>query len=141
MKLLTTLILVAIFTTSCGSGNATPTAAGEPAMAGEGLRLVTPAEAVDIQANAPADLIVLDVRTPQEFAEGHLDNATMIDFYEPDFASQLADLDPTQPYLLYCRSGNRSGQALTLMKDLGFTNVAEIDGGTNAWSAAGLPLS
>jgi rhodanese-related sulfurtransferase len=139
LKLLTTLLIVAIFTTSCGSGNDTPTA-GEPAPAGEGLRLVTPAEAVEIQANDPAGLIVLDVRTPQEFAEGHLENATMIDFYEPDFASQLADLDPTQPYLLYCRSGNRSGQTLTLMKDLGFTNVAEIDGGTNAWTAAGLPL-
>lgn len=141
MKLLTTLLIVATLSSACGSGNDTPTASAEPAAPTSGLRLISTDEAVDIQANPPGNLFVLDVRTPDEFAEGHLENASMIDFYDADFADQLAELDPNQPYLLYCRSGNRSGQTLAIMKELGFTDVSEIDGGTNAWSAAGLPLS
>lgn len=104
-----------------------------------GIRLVSPTDGASIQADPPEDLVVLDVRTPEEFAERHLDGAIMIDFYEEDFATQLAQLDPTAAYLLYCRSGNRSGQTAKLMEQLGFTDVADVDGGINAWTAAGLP--
>lgn len=90
--------------------------------------------------NRTQDLVVLDVRTPDEFNAGHLDGAVMIDFYESDFAANINELDRDQPYLLYCRSGNRSGQTLALMEDLGFTNVADVDGGINAWLDAGLPV-
>jgi rhodanese-related sulfurtransferase len=64
----------------------------------------------------------------------------MLDFYAPDFADRLAQLDPDVPYLIYCRSGNRSGQTLALMEDLGFTDVADVDGGILAWGDAGLPV-
>jgi rhodanese-related sulfurtransferase len=64
----------------------------------------------------------------------------MIDFYSPDFADQLAELDPEASYLLYCRSGNRSGRTTEIMADLGFTDVADVDGGILAWTAAGLPV-
>ena len=64
----------------------------------------------------------------------------MIDFYRDDFADQLAALDRDTPYVLYCRSGNRSGQAAAMMKDLGFSSVQEIDGGIIAWQAADLPV-
>ena len=63
----------------------------------------------------------------------------MLDFYRDDFADQLAGLDPDAPYLLYCRSGNRSGQAATIMDGLGFSNVANVDGGIISWTEAGLP--
>lgn len=102
-----------------------------------GIRLVTPEAGAEIQGG---DIVVLDVRTPDEFAEGHLDGALMIDFYSPDFADQLADLDPDASYLLYCRSGNRSGQTTAIMAELGFTDVADVDGGILAWTAAGLPV-
>lgn len=92
-----------------------------------------------MQADPPEGLVVLDVRTPDEFAEARLDGAIMIDFYEDDFATQLAELDPNASYLLYCRSGNRSGQTALLMEELGFTDVADVDGGIVAWNAAGLP--
>lgn len=104
------------------------------------IQLVTAEAGAEIQANPPADLVILDVRTPEEFAEGHLDGADMIDFYRTDFADEIADLDPDAPYLVYCRSGNRSGQTVALMRELGFTNVSDIDGGILSWTDAGLPM-
>ena len=65
----------------------------------------------------------------------------MVDFYAPDFADQIAQLDGNTPYLLYCRSGNRSGETLVLMRQMGFTDVTEIDGGIAAWQQAGLPVT
>jgi len=105
----------------------------------EGIRLVSALEGAAIQSNPPDNLVILDVRTPEEFAEGHLDGAVMIDFYRDDFADQLAQLDPNVPYLLYCRSGNRSGQTTTIMEQLGFTDVADVDGGILTWAQADLP--
>ena len=81
------------------------------------------------------------MRTPEEFDEAHLEGAIMLDFYEPDFADRLAELDTDVPYLLYCRSGNRSGQARTMMTDLGFADVADIDGGITSWVDAGFPVT
>ena len=83
---------------------------------------------------------VVDVRTPEEFDAGHIEGATLIDFYREDFADELATLDPDTPYVLYCRSGNRSSQARALMETLGFAGVADVDGGIEAWTAAGLPV-
>jgi phage shock protein E len=101
---------------------------------------VPAATAADLLASPPADLVVLDVRTPEEFAEGHLAGAEILDFYRADFTDRLAELDQDVPYLLYCRSGNRSGQALAMMRELGFTDVTEIEGGVISWSQLGLPL-
>ena len=80
------------------------------------------------------------MRTPEEFAEGHIEGAIMVDFYSEDFDAQLAGLDPDVPYVLYCRSGNRSGQTITKMEAIGFQSVDDIDGGVVAWADAGLPL-
>jgi rhodanese-related sulfurtransferase len=104
-----------------------------------GVRLVSVQEGVAIQDGAPDGLIILDVRTPEEFAEGHLEGARMIDFYTDDFADRVAELDPDVPYLVYCRSGSRSGQTVAIMEELGFTDVADVDGGIMSWLDAGLP--
>jgi len=85
--------------------------------------------------------VVLDVRTPQEFAEGHLIDAVNVDFSATDFADQIAALDRTAAYVVYCRSGNRSAQAMDLFRRLEFTDVHEIEGGIVAWVAAGLPIT
>ena len=108
---------------------------------GASIRLVSPSQGAEIQANPPDDLVILDVRTKEEFDTGHLEGAAMIDFYSHDFADQLAELDRDVPYLIYCRSGNRSGQATSLMQELGFTDVADVDGGITAWAEAGLPVT
>lgn len=106
-----------------------------------GISTISAAEAAAIAADPPEDLVVLDVRTPEEYAEGHLEGAVLVDFYDADFADQLAALDPDAPYLVYCRSGNRSGQALSVMEQLGFSSVVDVDGGIVAWADAGLPVT
>ena len=116
---------------ACGGGGGAATARGT-------IETISPTEAADLVAEAPEGLVILDVRTPQEFADGHLAGAVNLDYQAAGFADDLGTLDRDAPYLLYCRSGNRSAQARELMRDLGFTEVYEIDGGINAWSQAGL---
>jgi rhodanese-related sulfurtransferase len=128
---------------ACGDDDATPTgieagAAGVPTP--DSPVLLGPAEAQAFLASPPAGLVVLDVRTPEEFAEGHLADAQLLDFQSPTFAADVAELDRDLPIFVYCRSGNRSAQAVATMVDLGFTNLSELDGGVVAWQAAGSPL-
>lgn len=83
------------------------------------------------------DLVILDVRTPAEYAEGHLMNAVNIDYESPDFASKIQSLIKSKKYLVYCRSGRRSAAASQIMADAGFTNIINMLGGINAWKEAG----
>jgi rhodanese-related sulfurtransferase len=89
---------------------------------------------------AEAGIITLDVRTPGEFNEGHIEGAKLIDFQSGNFESEIATLDKTKTYAVYCRSGSRSGQAVKVMSDAGFTNIYNLDGGVIDWANAGLPL-
>lgn len=86
--------------------------------------------------------VVIDIRTAEEHAAGYIAPTHMtLDYYAPDFKDQLAKLDRNAKYLLYCRSGRRTGAALLTMKDLGFTDIHDIAGGITAWAAAGLPVT
>ena len=89
---------------------------------------------------AAGSAVVLDIRTPEEFIDGHVEGALNIDFYAADFADRIGNLDRDVVYLVYCRSGNRSGQAMQLFEDLGFAEVHELQGGILAWVQEGLPL-
>ena len=89
---------------------------------------------------AEAGVITLDVRTPGEFAEGYIQGARLIDFQSGNFENEIATLDKNATYAVYCRSGNRSGQAVKVMQDAGFTNVFNMNGGVIDWANAGLPL-
>ncbi|MEY3249722.1 MAG: hypothetical protein RL742_1765 [Bacteroidota bacterium] len=80
---------------------------------------------------------LIDVRTPEEFASGHLENARNFDYYAPDFAKKLATLDKNKPVLVYCAVGGRSGSAAAQLKQMGFKNILDLEGGFRAWSAAG----
>ena len=75
------------------------------------------------------DAIILDVRTPAEVAGGKLNGAINIDIFSRDFQSKINKLDKDKTYLIYCRSGNRSGQACNTMAGLGFTNLYNLAGG------------
>jgi phage shock protein E len=137
-------VVVALAVSACGGSSTdsvsdTPEASA-PASVTAGITLVSVDGAAATIAAAPDDLVILDVRTPEEFNEGHIEGAVMIDFYRDDFSTQLAELDPDVPYVLYCRSGNRSGQTIAIMEELGFQSVQDVDGGSLAWQAAGLPL-
>jgi len=85
--------------------------------------------------------VVLDVRTPAEFAEGHLRQAKNVDFESADFATQIAGLDKNATYAVYCRSGNRSGSALEQMSAAGFTHAYDLAGGIVAWQSMGGPMA
>jgi phage shock protein E len=87
-----------------------------------------------------AGIITLDVRTPGEFNEGHIDGAQLIDFQSGNFENEIASLDKNQTYAVYCRSGNRSGEAVKVMSEAGFTKLYNLDGGVIDWANAGLPL-
>jgi rhodanese-related sulfurtransferase len=87
-----------------------------------------------------AGVITLDVRTPGEFNEGHIEGALLVDFESGNFENEIAALDKTKTYAVYCRSGSRSGQAVKVMSDAGFTSVYNLNGGVIDWAGAGLPL-
>lgn len=87
-----------------------------------------------------ADAVVVDVRTPAEFAEGHLEGAVNIDLQSGSFEQQIAALSADGSYLVYCRSGNRSAQAVGIMAELGFEAVVDAGGLQSASQLTGLPV-
>ena len=104
---------------------------------------VTPQEAFTLiqdNQNNP-DFVIIDVRTPEEFAEEHIENATNIDSRSETFRDELNQLGKNQTYLIYCRSGSRSGNALDIMAELNFREVYNMLGGINEWKAAGFPTT
>ncbi|SFP84503.1 Rhodanese-related sulfurtransferase [Hymenobacter arizonensis] len=117
----------------------------DPAAKGSGIKsgakVSSPLPAVDIatatQLLADPQALVLDVRTPEEFAAGHLERAQNLDFRSPNFHQQLSLLDPDARYVLYCASGNRSGQAAQLMQAQGIGTVTNV-GGYSQLKAAGV---
>ena len=95
-------------------------------------------------SNEPAELaegtVIIDVRTPSEFAAGHLEGALNIDVQSGDFAAQINELDTQGTYYVYCRSGNRSGQAIAQMTNMGFSNITNGGGVADASKASGIPI-
>jgi phage shock protein E len=90
--------------------------------------------------NAADYAAVIDVRTPEEWAEGHLDGAVRMGIADSDFMAQLSTLDPAADYYIYCRSGNRAGQAIDIMRDMGFTGEL-VNGGAVANASAQLGIA
>ncbi len=84
--------------------------------------------------------VVVDVRTESEYRDGHIENSKNIDFYSSDFESRLKKLDKDMHYVLYCRSGNRSGQATRLMKQLGFTHAENLGSLQQASKSLGIKI-
>ena len=79
------------------------------------------------------NLQLIDVRTPKEYEEGHIKNAENIDFYNAAFYTQMNKLNKDEPLYIYCRSGGRSGKAAAKLKELGFTEVYDLQGGILDW--------
>lgn len=104
------------------------------------VRDVSPDEAEKLLKDVPG-LIVVDVRTSAEFADGRIKGATNIDFFEDDFEKQMAALDPAKPVLIHCAGGNRSSQALKkLGGSMKFPAVYHLKSGFSGWKAAGKPV-
>ena len=94
-----------------------------------------------IQENAGnPDFIILDVRTPEEYSEGHIEGAINRDYYAQDFENKLNELDKAKTYLVYCRTGRRSVSVRDIMTDLGFKNIYNMTGGISDWQSEGYPV-
>jgi rhodanese-related sulfurtransferase len=85
------------------------------------------------------DFVILDVRTPREFADGHIEGALNLNYNAPTFKDDLNGLDKTKMYLVYCRTGRRSKGAFDMMKALEFQEVYHMLGGIVGWTSEGLP--
>lgn len=85
------------------------------------------------QSKSEDDLVILDVRTPQEVMAEKIGEPINLDFYNPNFTQELDKLDKEKTYLVYCRSGSRSSSAMEIMKELGFKKVYNLSGGIMGW--------
>jgi rhodanese-related sulfurtransferase len=86
------------------------------------------------------EFLLIDVRTPDEYKSGHIENSLLIDFKTDDFKDKISKLDRSKKILLICRSGKRSGLAKSLMEDIGFTEVYNMIGGIIEWTQKGYTL-
>ena len=113
-------------------------------LAGEDvLKTISPAEASDLIAKHKnnADFIILDVRTPREFKSGHIEKAILLDYYSKTYTDELKRLDKTKTYLIYCRTGNRTGKTLKMIKNMGFSRVYNMAKGIKGWRSKGFPVT
>jgi len=86
------------------------------------------------------DIQLIDVRTPNEFAEGYLKGAKMINYFDNDFLEQMSKLDKNKELYVYCRSGNRSGKAAKKLKSMGFVKIYDLKGGILSWKRKNLEI-
>lgn len=84
--------------------------------------------------------VILDVRTPEEYAGGHIENSSNVNWKDSNFEKQISTIDKTKPVFVYCLSGGRSASAAARMRSLGFEKVYELEGGIAKWNAVQLPI-
>lgn len=122
MTLLTTLLFGTLFNlVHAQSGNTVDVATLQAELARGGVQLV-------------------DVRTPQEWSNGHIQGALHIDWFSDDFKERIGELDKARPVRLYCAAGGRSEDARIMLHEMGFKEVRDLDGGMSAWKKAGAPV-
>mgnify|MGYP006174199809 CR=1 FL=1 len=85
------------------------------------------------------DVQLIDVRTPEEFAEGHLENAINMDINGDNFDTSIASLDKEKPVMVYCKAGGRSAKAAAKLKEMGFKSISDLDGGITNWNSENKP--
>ncbi len=106
------------------------------------FRDIEPKEAFTILEKHRDDnnYVLLDIRTPKEYNEGHIENAHLLDIKSSDFEEKLKNMDKDKEYIIYCKSGMRSDKASKIMTKHGFKNVTNIIGGINKWKSKRLPI-
>lgn len=105
----------------------------------EGVLHLSPSQSYDVLLTRD-DIVVLDVRTPKEFDEGHIKGALNYDYFSPDFKESLKTIDTQKTYLVHCAVGGRSTEALFVLKEIGVTDIMHMDDGLKKWSEDELPL-
>ena len=125
--LLVLLVVINVFAYSCK----------EESKSSE-IQLVTPEEMKEL--SQLEDVQLVDVRTPEEYSEGYIEDFQNIDYLSPNFDKEMEKLDKTKPVIVYCKSGNRSGKCAAKMKERGFVKVYDLDGGIAKWKFKGYEL-
>lgn len=141
------LLLAIVFLTACTNNNAqedtqTNNAIEQHANTNEQQQII--AQDINVAAfankiNSLENVQILDVRTPQEWGEGTIKNAIKMNFYDADFDQQIEQLDKSKPVLVYCKSGGRSAQTMSKLKNIGFKETYNLLGGITAWKSANQP--
>ncbi len=132
-------MLVAAASIADQAGPAPGQAASAPAAAaGASLPLISPQALLERQAKRDPSLFVLDVRTPQEYAAGHVPGAINVPYDQ--VASHLAEIPKDKDVVLYCRSGRRTGLAAEVLEANGYTKLGHLQGDMEAWLKAGRPV-
>lgn len=116
--------IVALLSASCGKGSQ------------DDSSLVTPKELSIVQE----DITLIDVRTPVEFEQGHLENSVNINIADPSFRDEIGKLDKSEPVYVYCKVGGRSAKAASLLREMGFEEVYDLEGGIRNWEKSGMKV-
>jgi phage shock protein E len=135
MKSLLVLMVAVLF---CGTAAAADQTSPKPT--GKPVVRNVKVEAFDELRRTEKDVVLLDVRTREEYQKGHIPGAILIDFMADDFAQQIAKLDKSKTYLVHCASGGRSARACRKMADADFSRMYNLEGGMAAWEKAGKPV-
>ena len=130
-SLLPLLLLFTVFAiNACGQQSAKQTETT--------FKLLAPAE-FKTALEKEKDAQLIDVRTPGEVKKGYLKSAKNLNLFDDDFKQQLEKLDKKKPVYVYCHSGGRSSECAGMLKEMGFKNVTDMDGGFSKWQKSGLP--
>jgi thioredoxin 1 len=128
--LLSTTLILSFFMAACQ----------QPAKNEKGIHEKVSLEQFEKLLAEKSNALILDVRTPEEFAAGHVKGAVNLNIYDAGFKDALTKLDKTKPVLVYCKAGGRSADAATQMQELGFSEVYNFGGGMLAWANAEKPM-
>ena len=102
----------------------------------EKASLVSPQELSQVQD----EIVLIDVRTPQEYEQGHLENSININIAGDSFKEEVEKLDKSQPVYVYCKVGGRSARAASTLKEMGFEEVYDLEGGIRNWESSGMEI-
>lgn len=142
-SLLVPALLATIALAGCSASSAAEVTGSPAATSVSTVSTVTEPQRVDpatfAAAVATPGVVTIDVRTPEEFAEGHIAGAVNYNVEDPMFTQLISGLDPAGTYAVYCRSGNRSQVAVEQMTAAGITSIYELADGIVGWEAAGYP--
>lgn len=142
MRALFLPLLFALFVVSCNDKSETSDIGAESASHEREPFVEVEVDAMAAEALRRDDpsIVVIDVRTPAEFAEGHIPDAVNIDFQASDFEERVSELDREKSYLVHCEVGGRSGNSMRIFEDLGFRDIFHLRSGFRGWKDARMPV-
>lgn len=139
MKRFNIIIVLSLLFFSCNQALQTDSAVSAQTQGEKFVKNVSVQEFREIISKGEG--IILDVRTPKETAQGHLENASMINVFDEDFVDKINLMQKDKEIYVYCKSGGRSAQAAQILSENGFDRVYNMKGGIMAWESAGFPLT